>query len=165
MGKIKTDPQRYRPVANNGHPDINPESVAYQEYWEQERDRCINGFKPKGMKKISGKYYFYLNYYRILGNDGEAGSRKTLISPWYRQMDHEYFDLFETCKNEGKGMIVIKARDKGISYMNSGMIAHEYTFLTMMSVLQRDCRLQQMRSLIILKRVLMLCIVTSSIVC
>jgi hypothetical protein len=128
MGKIKVDPQRYRPVANNGHPDINPESVAYQEYWEQERDRCINGFKPKGMKKISGKYYFYLNYYKILGNDGEAGSRKTLISPWYRQMDHEYFDLFETCKSEGKGMIVIKARDKGFSYMNSGMIAHEYTF-------------------------------------
>ena len=128
MPKAKQDPQRYRPVVNNGHPDLNPESVVYQEYWEQELDRCINGFKPKGMKKISGKYYFYLNYYKILGNDGTKGSRKTLISPWYRQMDHEYFDLFQTCKDEGKGMIVIKARDKGFSYMNSGMIAHEYTF-------------------------------------
>jgi hypothetical protein len=128
MPKAKKDPQRYRPVVNNGHPDLNPESVAYQEYWEQELDRCKNGYKPKGMKKISGKYYFYLNYYKILGNDGTTGSRKTLISPWYRQMDHEYFDLFETCKKENKGMIVIKARDKGFSYMNSGMIAHEYTF-------------------------------------
>ena len=128
MPKAKQDPQRYRPVVNNGHPDLNLESVAYQEYWEQELDRCINGFKPKGMKHISGKYYFYLNYYKILGNDGTKGSRKTLISPWYRQMDHEYFDLFQTCKEEGKGMIVIKARDKGFSYMNSGMIAHEYTF-------------------------------------
>ena len=128
MPKAKQDPQRYRPVVNNGHPDLNPESVAYQEYWEQELNRCINGFKPKGMKHISGKYYFYLNYYKILGNDGTKGSRKTLISPWYRQMDHEYFDLFQTCKEEGKGMIVIKARDKGFSYMNSGMIAHEYTF-------------------------------------
>ena len=43
-------------------------------------------------------------------------------------MDHEYFDLFQTSKQDGKGMIVIKARDKGFSYMNSGMIAHEYTF-------------------------------------
>jgi len=128
MPKAKKDPQRYRPVVNNGHPDLNPESVAYQEYWEQELDRCKNGYKPKGMKKISGKYYFYLNYYKILGNDGTTGSRKTLISPWYRQMDHEYFELFETCKEENKGMIVIKARDKGFSYMNSGMIAHEYTF-------------------------------------
>ena len=99
MARAKQDPQRYRPVINIGHPD-----------W------------------ISGKYYFYLNYYKILGNDGTLGSRKTLISPWYRQMDHEYFDLFETCKKEEKGMIVIKARDKGFSYMNSGMISHEYTF-------------------------------------
>ena len=128
MGKIKKDPQRYRPIANNGHPDLNPDSVQYQEYWAQEMDRCINGFKPKGMKKISGKYYFYLNYYMILGNDGTSGNRKTLIHPWYRAMDHEYFDTIETCKEEGKGMIVIKARDKGFSYMNSGAIAHEYTF-------------------------------------
>ena len=128
MGKIKKDPQRYRPIANNGHPDLNPDSVQYQEYWAQEMDRCVNGYKPKGMKKISGKYYFYLNYYMILGNDGTSGNRKTLIHPWYRTMDHEYFDTIETCKDEGKGMIVIKARDKGFSYMNSGAVAHEYTF-------------------------------------
>ena len=128
MAKIKFDPQKYRIIANNGHPEINPDSVSYQEYWAKEMDRCVDGFKPKGMKKISGKYYFYLNYYMILGNDGTKGNRKTLIHPWYRKMDHEYFDLYETCKDEGKGMIVIKARDKGFSYMNSGMIAHEFTF-------------------------------------
>lgn len=128
MGRAKVDPQKYRPVINNGHPNLNVDSVAYQEYWEKELDRCINGYKPKGMKKISGKYYFYLNYYKILGNDGNKSSRKTLISPWYRAMDHEYFDLFETCKKDGKGMIVIKARDKGFSYMNSGMLAHEFSF-------------------------------------
>jgi len=43
-------------------------------------------------------------------------------------MDKAYFDLFDTCKQEEKGMIVIKARDKGFSYMNSGILAHEYTF-------------------------------------
>jgi hypothetical protein len=128
MGKIKFDPQKYRPVPNNGHPELNPDSVAYQEYWARETQRCIDGFKPKGMKKISGKYYFYLNYYKILGNDGTSGNRKTLIHPWYRAMDHEYFDTIEVCKDEGKGMIVIKARDKGFSYMNSGAVAHEYTF-------------------------------------
>ena len=70
MAKIKFDPQKYRPIANYGHPDMNADSISYQEYWAREADRCINGFKPKGMKKISGKYYFYLNYYMILGNDG-----------------------------------------------------------------------------------------------
>ena len=125
---INKDVQRYRPVVNNGHPDLSPDSISYQEYWEQERDRCINGYKPRGMDKISGKYYFYLNYFKILGNSGAAGNRKTLISPWYREMDKEYFETFETCKDEGKGMIVIKARDKGFSYMNSGLLGHEFTF-------------------------------------
>ena len=124
----KYNPDVYRAVAINGHPDLNTESVAYEEYWARETDRCLYGYKPKGYNKISGKYYYYLNYYRILGNDGTKGNRKTLIYPWYRDMDHEYFDLFDQCKEENKGMIVIKARDKGFSYMNSGILAHEFTF-------------------------------------
>ncbi len=124
----KYNPDVYRAVAINGHPDLNTESVAYEEYWARETERCLYGYKPKGYNKISGKYYYYLNYYRILGNDGTKGNRKTLIHPWYRDMDHEYFDLFDQCKEENKGMIVIKARDKGFSYMNSGILAHEFTF-------------------------------------
>ena len=124
----KYNPDVYRPVALNGHPDLNTESVAYEEYWARETERCLYGYKPKGYNKISGKYYYYLNYYRILGNDGTKGNRKTLIYPWYRDMDHEYFDLFDQCKEENKGMIVIKARHKGFSYMYSGILAHEFTF-------------------------------------
>ena len=124
----KFNPAVYQTVASNGHPDLNADSVAYEEYWARETERCLYGYKPKGYNKISGKYYYYLNYYRILGNDGTKGNRKTLIYPWYRDMDHEYFDLFDQCKQENKGMIVIKARDKGFSYMNSGILAHEFTF-------------------------------------
>tara|TARA_R100001594_G_scaffold150660_2_gene213256 strand:+ start:925 stop:2739 length:1815 start_codon:yes stop_codon:yes gene_type:complete len=124
----KFNPAVYQSVALNGDPDLNTDSVAYEEYWARETDRCLYGYKPKGYNKISGKYYYYLNYYRILGNDGTKGNRKTLIHPWYRDMDHEYFDLFDQCKEENKGMIVIKARDKGFSYMNSGILAHEFTF-------------------------------------
>ena len=124
----KFNPAVYQTVDSNGHPDLNADSVAYEEYWARETERCLYGYKPKGYNKISGKYYYYLNYYRILGNDGTKGNRKTLIYPWYRDMDHEYFDLFDQCKEENKGMIVIKARDKGFSYMNSGILAHEFTF-------------------------------------
>ena len=94
MGKIKFNPQRYRPIPNNGFPDLDENSVQYQEWWSEQQDRCINGFKPKGMPAISGKYYFYLNFYYILGNDGSKGGRKSLIHPWYREMDREYFNLF-----------------------------------------------------------------------
>ena len=124
MGNIK----KYAPIIHEGIPDVNPESVMYREFWDEQIERCKNGYKPKGMDAISGKHYYYLNFYKILGNSGEKGGRKSLIAPWYRDMDREYFNLFETCKDEGKGMIVIKARDKGFSYMNSGMLAQEYTF-------------------------------------
>ena len=125
MGNIK----KYQPLIYEGIPDLNPESVMYREYWDEQVRRCKEGFKPKGMDMITGKHYYYLNFYKILGSDGVKGnSRKTLIAPWYRDMDKAYFDLFDTCKQEEKGMIVIKARDKGFSYMNSGILAQEYTF-------------------------------------
>ena len=124
MANIK----KYAPIIHEGIPDLHPESVSYREFWDEQIHRCKEGYKPKGMDAISGKHYYYLNFYKILGNSGEKGGRKTLIAPWYRDMDREYFNLFETCKDEGKGMIVIKARDKGFSYMNSGMLAQEFTF-------------------------------------
>ena len=124
MANIK----KYAPIIHDGIPDLNPESVAYREFWDEQIERCKNGYKPQGLDAITGKHYYYLNFYKILGNSGEKGGRKTLIAPWYRDMDREYFNLFETCKDEGKGMIVIKARDKGFSYMNSGMLAQEFTF-------------------------------------
>lgn len=120
--------QDYRPIPNHGHPKLDADSLAYQEYWEEEMHRCMHGFKPPGGEWIPGNYYWYLNYYMILGNDGTESNRKTLIHPWYRKMDQEYFALFDRCKKEQKGMIVIKARDKGFSYMNTALVAHEFTF-------------------------------------
>ena len=123
------NPDRYRPVALNGHPDLSEDSVSYREYWDEQIHRCLHGYKPKGMDWISGKYYYYLNFYKILAYGGEElGHRKALLYPSYRDMDAKYFELFDTCKQEQKGMIALKARDKGFSYMNSGLVAHEFTF-------------------------------------
>ena len=108
MGNIK----KYQPIIYEGIPDLNQQSISYREFWDEQIERCKNGYKPRGLDAISGKHYYYLNFYKILGSSGEKGGRKTLIAPWYRDMDKEYFDLFETCKDEEKGMIVIKARDQ-----------------------------------------------------
>ena len=34
MGRAKVDPQKYRPVINNGFIIIIVESLAYHEYWD-----------------------------------------------------------------------------------------------------------------------------------
>ena len=64
MANIK----KYSPIIYEGVPDLNPESVAYREFWDEQIERCKNGYKPKGMDAISGKHYYYLNFYKILGN-------------------------------------------------------------------------------------------------
>ena len=128
MTKKKFNPEKYCPVIFQGLPDLNIESLEYAEWWDEQIDRCKNGYKPAGMPAITGKHYFYLNFYKILRASGDKGGRKILADPWYRHLDKEYFDMFEQCKDEQKGMIIIKARDKGFSYMNSGILAHEYTF-------------------------------------
>lgn len=110
-----------------GIPAYRENSHEWKKWWELQVDRCINGYKPSNGKKISGKYYFYLNFVNILGDSG-GGGRKGVINPWYRDLDHEYFDLLEKCKTEGKGLIVLKARDKGFSYMNCGILLHEWLF-------------------------------------
>ena len=46
-------------------------TTAYKKYWKAEFQRCVDGYepfiddKPCGLK-ISGEFYFYLNYARIL---------------------------------------------------------------------------------------------------
>ena len=52
MGNIK----KYQPLIYEGIPDLNPESVMYREYWDEQIRRCKEGFKPKGMDFITGKH-------------------------------------------------------------------------------------------------------------
>jgi len=118
---------KYSPVVKEGIPQLAPGSKDYNRYWSLQIDRCKNGYKPSGGVKIPGAYYFYLNFFQILARD-EKTNRKRIQSPWYRDLDHEYFERVYTCKKEGRGLIVLKARDKGFSFMNAGLALYEWTF-------------------------------------
>ena len=118
---------KYSPVIKEGIPNLKKGSKEYLNYWSTQIDRCKNGYKPSGGVHITGAYYFYLNFCKILARD-ENTNRKKLQAPWYRDLDHEYFDKVYNCKENGKGLIVLKARDKGFSYMNANMALYEWTF-------------------------------------
>lgn len=106
---------------------LKPGTLEYEDFWNEQDYYCKNGFKPKNGSPITGKHFFYLNIWRIDVMDPNSNSgRKELGSPWYRQMDDGYFKLFEECKQDKMGMIVIKARDKGFSEMNSVLIGSEF---------------------------------------
>lgn len=120
-------------------------TIQYNEYWETQRNRCINGYEPliDGVPcgvKITGEHYFYLNFTRIrkYTRDERTGEEiKRLDFPDFCSMDYYWF--LELEKNENpqkyglpssakKGMICAKARRKGYSFKNAAGALWKYTF-------------------------------------
>ncbi len=115
----------YRKLKNN--------TAEYFEFWKEQKNRIINGYKPNGGTWIPGNYYFYLNFTKIHGLE-QNSNRKSMITPIYRAQDHEYFQEVHWAKygdgadnKGGYGLIVLKARRKGFSFMNANILLHEWT--------------------------------------
>ena len=111
----------YQPIMVEGIPKMREWEREYQEFWKIQLDRCVNGYKPSGHAWIPGRYYFYLNFVKFPTAFG-GSNRKVMDFPFYRDIDHEYFQKVEDCKENGKGLIVLKARRKGMSMNNVGGI-------------------------------------------
>jgi hypothetical protein len=119
--------EKYCPVLHDkDYPKLRPGTIEYRNWWKIQKDRIINGYKPSGGTWIPGNYYFYLNFGKIHGLPPGA-KRKTMISPIYRDQDHEYFTAVHEAKQNGHGIIVLKARRKGFSFMNVNILLHEWT--------------------------------------
>ena len=120
----------YSPVLYD--PAMNPENFfrgtsAYHRYWDEQHKRCLEGYTPEGGLYIPGNYYFYLNFCKIRLFDEKIG-RKVIAPPRYRDQDHEYFNVVNEASKNGQGVIVLKARRKGFSYMNANILLHEWSF-------------------------------------
>ena len=120
-GRPRNRHMAYQPVAVEGIPKLRSWEREYQEFWKIQLDRCINGYKPHGHDWIPGRYYFYLNFIKFPTAFG-GSTRKVMDFPFYRDIDHEYFCAVEDAKKAGKGLMVLKARRKGMSMNNVGGI-------------------------------------------
>jgi hypothetical protein len=118
------------PVAVNGIPwhadgENNPKAIgtkAYEEWWDEQFDRCLNGYQTGGIF-ITGRYYYYLNFQIITGLFGPQ-------YPWIVDLDIEYFLLIDWIKKFHKvGIISLKARRKGLSEKAEGIINHGLRFI------------------------------------
>jgi hypothetical protein len=96
-------------------------------WWSEQYDRCINGYTPNGGTRMSGAYYFYLNFCSIDTFDPKT-NRKKVGHPFYRDQDHEYYCEIEEAEKGAYGLIVLKARRKGFSFNNAGLLLHEWSF-------------------------------------
>lgn len=111
----------------------------YNKYWQQETDRCLNGYTAPDGEGITGYNYFYLNYSPIMRlkeeeyTDREGNLRKRrqriLEFPSFWDYDYYYFCAIEQAELEGKHMAVLKCRQRGYSFKGGSMLVRNYMLI------------------------------------
>jgi hypothetical protein len=103
------------------------ETEEYKLFWEDVREKCLNGFENSDGIKITGIHFFYLNFCPILGYNEET-LRKSKIFPKFVDLDYEYFWMIDYCRHNQKSLIAVKGRRQGWSYKAGAIGSHEFTF-------------------------------------
>jgi len=111
-------------------------TTEYIKFWEEEQERCINGYTASDGDRITGYYYFYLNYCPILrivnrltvDKDGKQHNKRgsELTFPDFYDYDYYYYNSVQLAEDEGKHLCVIKSRRKGYSYKGGSMACRNY---------------------------------------
>lgn len=122
---------------NTGQYCQYPEGTTeFYKFWDEERDRCINGYTADDGDFISGYNYFYLNYCPIsrivnhittdkLGNT--VVKRVNEVSfPDFWDYDYYYFNAIQEAEEVGKHLCLLKSRRKGFSYKGGAMACRNY---------------------------------------
>ena len=106
-------------------PDVHPESLDWEQWWDKEIDRCKNGWSDGGFS-ITGQYYYHLNHKKI--NMLDSADRPIIEHPYYAYDDQELFNGFNEARAEGKGFILLTGRGFGKSFSVSSICEHEFVF-------------------------------------
>ena len=104
-------------------------------WWNKQRDRCINGYTVKNARedgsdvKITGRHYFYLNFWKIYAKT-KGGKVKKLTYPRFTDLDYEEFWIIESMFQMGKDSERLKARQKGFTMkISGGVLGYNFTFV------------------------------------
>lgn len=113
----------------------------WEEYWNEEERRCLEGYEAGG-KKISGRYYFYLNYFPLMRSPSEddkkygkihKSQKKVLSFADFWEVQHDWFQAKEDAWNrpfgEGNHLACAKTRGCGFSYMDASEGVYNYNFV------------------------------------
>lgn len=111
----------------------------YNTYWEQETDRCLNGYVTPDGDYITGYHYFYLNYSPIMkleevkytDRNGNIRTRRERILdfPRFWDYDYYYYNAIEEAEDQGKHMSVLKSRQRGYSFKGASMLVRNYELI------------------------------------
>lgn len=108
----------------------------YFQYWDEQKDRCVNGYTADDGDFISGYNYFYLNFCPIsrivnhvttdeLGNTTVKRINEVSF-PDFWDYDYYYFNAVQEAQDEGKHLCLLKSRRKGFSYKGGAMACRNF---------------------------------------
>lgn len=113
-----------------------PGTSEYLKYWEEEQNKCMYGFTAPDGDWISGYFYFYLNYSRIIKREQKTVVNSRGISvtklesiegfPRFWDYDRAYYDVVDLAEQNNKHLAVLKARGKGYSFKGASMLVRNY---------------------------------------
>ena len=108
----------------------------YYTYWDEQKDRCINGYTAEDGDYITGYNYFYINFcpmQRIVNTITKLPNGETKIKrdsvvtfPDFYDYDYFYFQAVQEAENKGKHICLLKSRRKGYSYKGGAMACRNY---------------------------------------
>lgn len=95
----------------------------YYTYWDEQKDRCINGYTAEDGDYITGYNYFYINFcpmQRIVNTitklpNGETKVKRDSVVtfPDFYDYDYFYFQAVQEAEDKGKHICLLKSRRKG----------------------------------------------------
>ena len=137
----ETNADKFRPAAlrfekNGYYTSAPPGTTAFMQFWDEELGRCIHGYTTPDGEYITGYFYFYLNYSRIIKTEEVKkmqpnGKMKTMVRriesfPRYYDYDRAYFEAIEEAEQNGRHLVVIKKRGAGYSYKGGSMMCRNF---------------------------------------
>jgi hypothetical protein len=102
-------------------------TIEYKKFWEDIREKCIDGYTNSVGIKITGQHFFYLNFVQILMYDEKTG-KKSMGFPKFVDVDYDWFWIVDYSKRHQKNVVCVKGRRQGYSYKAAAIMTHEYTF-------------------------------------
>ena len=107
-------------------PDVHPDSLDWEQWWDEQTRRCLDGYSDGG-HSVTGVYYYHLNFKKI--NMLDAADRPMIGNPYFAYEDQQLFLEMKQARDAGKGFILITGRGFGKSFDVSTLAEHEFIFV------------------------------------
>lgn len=95
-----------KPFINRNHPEYHPDTKDYENYWEEQEKRCVEGFwgldqnentKEGGWRYCTPQLYYYINFC-VIEDEDEENNSSLVKNPDLRDIEWMFFYAWLICR-------------------------------------------------------------------